>query len=53
MKYLYNSKAKTIKALDNDSKVIKLDKFECRFIEVISNGSTNSWREISEYVYRR
>lgn len=52
--YLYNAKNKTLELI-SDEKIVKvqLSDMECRFLEAISNGGTNSWREIADYVYER
>lgn len=51
MKFLYNSKTKRIKVLEPGAKQIRLTNLECKFLEVLSNGCLNTWREIGEYVY--
>ncbi len=52
--YLYNSQTKTLELISDEKTVkVQLSDLECRFIEVISNGRSNSWREIADYVYQR
>lgn len=51
MKYLYNSRNKTIKKLGKNEKEIDLTPLESRLLEVLSNGVYNRTKSIAEYVY--
>ena len=51
MKYLYNSRNKTIRGLGRYSEEIDLTIYESRLIEVLSNERVNNYYEIEKYVF--
>ena len=52
--YLYNTKEQTLELISDEKTVkVQLSDLECRLVEVLSNGRSNSWRDIADYVYRR
>ena len=53
MKYLYESRYGTITEINDNHEVndIFLSPLECKMVEVLCNGITNSWDDITEYMY--
>lgn len=51
MRWLYDSKNKTIRELKTDTEWIQLADYESRLLEVLSNNSMNTRKEICQYIY--
>lgn len=51
MEWIYDTKRRSIREYKDKSKEIDLTILESKFIEVLSNNETNTWREIFNYVY--
>lgn len=52
MIYVYDIKEKRLTEVGGYSRTFKLSKLESKLLEVLSNGYTNTWWEITNYIYK-